>query len=256
MQNALLPMCLTLAVLLGAAAPAIAQQSYYAQAAPSEITGHEATSNSAMQVDEPQRFDAPTNVEARPIDGPAGALSGHAEAPHFPVRLSAAEIPAAPLAAQEPLKLTPRNATGNKKLVKPLVPTPGGAAGTVAASLGIVLGLFLVLAWCCRRFAPAGSAQLPKEAIELLGRAPLSAKQQMQLVRVGNKLLVVALSATGAETLTEITDPVEVERLLALCRRGQPTSASASFGQLLGQMERETTTSNASPSRTRVRGAS
>ena len=57
--------------------------------------------------------------------------------------------------------------------------------------------------------------------MELLGRAPLAGRQTMQLIRVGNRLLLVALSASGAETLTEITDPVEVEHLAGLCRRGK-----------------------------------
>ena len=56
-------------------------------------------------------------------------------------------------------------------------------------------------------FRPPARSLLPKEAVELLGRAPLAGRQQMQLVRVGNKLLLVALSPAGAETLTEITEP-------------------------------------------------
>jgi flagellar biogenesis protein FliO len=61
----------------------------------------------------------------------------------------------------------------------------------------------------------------------------------MQLVRIGNKLLLVTLSSTDAQTLTEITDPTEVEHLTALCRRGQPASASAAFKQTLAQLASE-----------------
>jgi flagellar biogenesis protein FliO len=124
-------------------------------------------------------------------------------------------------------------------MAKPIAPNPANAIGTVVASLGIVLGLFLMLVWCSRRFAPAGTALLPKEALELLGRAALVGKHQAQLVRVGNKLLVVALSPAGATTLTEITEPAEIERLTAICRGGKPGSSTAAFRQVLDQMAQE-----------------
>jgi hypothetical protein len=74
----------------------------------------------------------------------------------------------------------------------------------------------------------------------LLGRAPLSGRQTMQLIRVGGRLLLVALSSSGgAQTLTEITDPLEVEHLAGLCQRGRTDSATASFNRVLGQMASE-----------------
>jgi flagellar protein FliO/FliZ len=126
----------------------------------------------------------------------------------------------------------------------------------VIGSLAIVLGLFVVLVWCSKRFAPAGAAPLPKEVLELLGRAPLSGRQSMQLVRIGNKLLLVAVSSTGAETLAEITDPLEVEHLAGLCRRGKGESATASFRNVLNQLSGETDLEQlATPRNTRTRGA-
>lgn len=155
--------------------------------------------------------------------------------------------PVQPASATEPLpasehpslKLAPRSKTGHSGMTKPVAPTPGGALGTVAGSLAIVLGLFFVVVWCSRRFSPAGSSQLPKEAVETLGRAPLSAKQQLQLLRVGSKLLLVAHSPAGIQTLTEITDATEVEHLTALCRRSQSGSSSAAFRQVLNQIAAE-----------------
>jgi flagellar biogenesis protein FliO len=138
-----------------------------------------------------------------------------------------------------PLRLTPRSQGEARKANRPAAPTPQGAVGTVVGSLAIVLGLFVVLAWCSRRFAPPGSVQLPKEALELLGRSTLNARQQVQLVRVGNKLLLLAITSTGTEPLTEITDAAEVERLSGLCRRDQPASATTSFTHVLGQLARE-----------------
>lgn len=140
-----------------------------------------------------------------------------------------------------PLRLTPRNKTASKDLPHPSAASPTNAITTVLGSLGIVLGLFVLLVWFSRRFAPAGTAALPKEAVELLGRTSLGGNQQMQLVRVGAKLLLVALSPQGARTLTEITSAAEVERLSELCRRQKPGSSTQSFRTLVDQIGGERT---------------
>jgi len=106
------------------------------------------------------------------------------------------------------------------------------ALATGAASLGIVLGLFLLVVWVARRGLPNQGAMLPSEALEVLGRAPLVGRQHVHLVRAGNKLLFVCLTPTGAQTLTEISDPLEVERLIALC---QPGGGGSAFRQIFQQ---------------------
>ena len=49
--------------------------------------------------------------------------------------------------------------------------SPGDSLITVAASLGIVLGLFFVLMWCFRRGMPKSTRSLPPEVVEVLGKA-------------------------------------------------------------------------------------
>ena len=107
---------------------------------------------------------------------------------------------------------------------------------TVAGSLAAVLGIFFLVAWGMRRATPAGSTLLPGEVLEVLGRAPLAQRQQVSLVRCGKKLLLISTTPTGAETLTEITDPLEVDRLAGICRQGHPGSATTAFRQVFQQM--------------------
>ena len=137
------------------------------------------------------------------------------------------------------LKLSPRSETGGRQLAKPNPAAGLGSLGTVGGALAVVLGLFVLIVWVTRRVGPSASAQLPKEAVEVLGRTTISGQQALQLVRVGNRLLLVALSPQGTATLTEITDPHEVERLIAICQRQRPESASNSFAQTVAQVERE-----------------
>jgi flagellar biogenesis protein FliO len=110
---------------------------------------------------------------------------------------------------------------------------------TAASSLALVLGIFLLVASGMRRLAPPGSGVLPTEAFEVLGRAPVASRQQVHLLRCGNKLILVSVTPAGAETLTEIADPIEVDRLAGLCRQAQPNSATAAFREVFGQFAAE-----------------
>jgi len=82
----------------------------------------------------------------------------------------------------------------------------------------------------------AGITAVAPEVFELFGRAPLGARQQVQLLRCGNKLLLVSVTAAGAETLTEVTDPIEVDRIAGLCRQAHPKRAATAFRQVFQQV--------------------
>ena len=103
----------------------------------------------------------------------------------------------------------------------------------------MVLGAFAILMWITRRSLPRGLQRLPPEVVQSLGRAPLDTRQHLQLLRFGNRLLLVCVSPAGSETLTEITDVDEVNRLAALCQVSQPNSISGSFRQILSQLGKE-----------------
>ncbi|MBN2292620.1 MAG: flagellar biosynthetic protein FliO, partial [Pirellulales bacterium] len=122
---------------------------------------------------------------------------------------------------------------------------PGGMSSlvTIVGSLALVIGLFLIVAFLMRRNTPTANMPLPDEVIEILGRAPLANRQQVHLVRCGNKLLLVCVTPNGTETLTEITDPAEVDRLAALCRRNNNSSSTANFRQVFEQLSWENTPS-------------
>lgn len=112
----------------------------------------------------------------------------------------------------------------------------GRVAITVGSSLAVVVGLFLLLVWVQRRASGGARSVLPGDVLETLGRVRLNGRQEMHLVRVGNKLLLLAVTATGAETLTEITEPREIERLSGICRHNRPDNISASFREILSQL--------------------
>jgi flagellar biogenesis protein FliO len=104
----------------------------------------------------------------------------------------------------------------------------------------VVLGLFFLFAWVMRRGVPGTVAPLPREVVEVLGRAPLAGRQQVHLLRLGGKLVLVSVTPAGAETLSEVTEPDEVQRLVGLCRQGHPASATSLFRHALEHFGRKT----------------
>jgi flagellar biogenesis protein FliO len=114
-----------------------------------------------------------------------------------------------------------------------------GAIASVVGSLIIVLGLFFALAWFMRRGMPNSSRLLSSDVVQVLGRTPLAGRQQMHVLRFGNKLLLVCASASGVDTLAEVTDPLEIDRVAGLCAQTESYSATTTFKQIFGQLARE-----------------
>ncbi len=109
------------------------------------------------------------------------------------------------------------------------------AMTTVVSALSIVLAAFFLVVWLTRSANKRRWSPLPTEAVQVLGRAPLAGRQWMQLVQVGNKLVMLSVNANQVDTITEITDSKEVERLVALCHKDQPNHLRQTFQQVLDQ---------------------
>ncbi|MBA2116890.1 FliO/MopB family protein [Bremerella alba] len=149
-----------------------------------------------------------------------------------------APIPAVaqPAAAVEPLRLPPPSKAKDTGVSMPVFNFQSNQTASIAASLLVVVGLFLIFAWVGKKNMKPGGSRLSKEIIQVLGKSQLSGKQQLELVRVGHKLLLLCVTPNGVETLTEITEPGEVERLLAIVRQDSPGSMKATFQDVLSQM--------------------
>ncbi|HAN96445.1 MAG TPA: hypothetical protein DCQ98_02970 [Planctomycetaceae bacterium] len=118
---------------------------------------------------------------------------------------------------------------------------PADVGRNTFLALATVVVLIIGAAWLMRKTQPRGFAALPREAVEVLGRVPLDARQQLQLVRLGRKLVLFGSGPQGVMPLSEVDDPQEVEELLTACRAGKSGSAVEGFRSLLQQAEREPT---------------
>lgn len=85
----------------------------------------------------------------------------------------------------------------------------------------VVLGVLGGGVVALRYWKPRGLGSVNSEAVDIVGRLPLTARQQLHVVRFGRRVLLVAASETSAVTLGELTDREEVNELLAACREGR-----------------------------------
>jgi len=174
---------------------------------------------------------------SEPSTGPvqiAPPLAAAGKTPDTAANCDKQAVPLTPINRESRMPLSPSSKTISQDPAKK--PNALPSMVTVAGSLGVVLGIFLLIAWLMRRAAPQGLTRLPNEAFEVLGRAPLAGRQNVHLVRCGNKLLLVSVTPAGTETLTEIADPQEVDRLAGLCRQASPRSSTAAFRQIFEQL--------------------
>lgn len=165
-------------------------------------------------------------------------LSGSVAPAAQPV-MPAPTVPMTPAGSHAPLKLSPPGHAQTGRAIQPS--NRFGSLVTIGSSLAIVVGLFFVFAWIIRRTMPATAAPLPNEVVQVLGRTIVGHRQQLQLLRLGNRLLLISVTPGGAETLAEITDPDEVTHLAGLCLQTRSGSTTAAFRQVLEQLAGERT---------------
>ncbi len=203
------------------------------------------------------------DVATRPAEGapeaPVDRRSVNDREPHFDpamqpavyreVSTSASPVPA----AGDDRRLAPRSQDAAERLnaSSGLFPDASNAPSlgfkydslySTGAALAFVLGLFFLCTWLLRRGSKKHATILPAEVVSVLGRVALAPKQMAELLRVGNKLVLVALTPEGAKSLTEVTDAVEVDRLMGLCQKAVPNSSSREFDRVFRELSKEPAT--------------
>jgi flagellar biogenesis protein FliO len=124
-------------------------------------------------------------------------------------------------------------------------------------SLAVVLGLIYGLARVAKRVNGNGSAlasafggggAAPAGVIEVLGRYPLGRGQTLILLRIDNRVLLLAQSTPGFRlrggggagtltTLCEMSDAEDVASILLKVQDAEQASTAAKFGELLGRFD-------------------
>lgn len=105
----------------------------------------------------------------------------------------------------------------------------GTGAWRVLGALVIVIGAILLLRWGGKRLlgiqTPGGSPS----AIRVLSRQVVGPRQQLMLVQIGRRILLVANSGAQMNSLCELTDAEEVASLLAQVNERKAAPAARPF---------------------------
>ena len=182
--------------------------------------------------------DAPTGVAAPAVATPPGATAAPAPAP---------AVPAAPAASAPPIgRFEDDQVRRGATAASPAGTTSAGGSTNgydlprVLGALAAVIGLIFLLRWLGKRFFAVPSAQRSTRVVQVLSRSALSPKQQLVLVRVGQRVLVAADNGSQLSPLSEITDPDEVASLLGQLQSEKEggafgSSSAKAFSSMFGR---------------------
>lgn len=110
----------------------------------------------------------------------------------------------------------------------------------LAGVIALILGLRFVLLRASKRsggLAFGTGVRAPSGVLEVLGRYPVARGQTLLLLRMDQRVLLLAQSSAGLTTLAQVTDSDEVASLLVKTRDEEGASSASRFNELLRQME-------------------
>ena len=208
----------------------------------------------------PAAIAQPTTRPARNVagPGPAGTSPAPQAANQAAARVEAPGPVRPPTTAPAPIhsevgQRLIRRPDGAAPATRPVAPVGSTASGSggdggvqsvapslglskVAGALAIVLTLIFALRHVMKRAFGVAGAGASSRAVVVLSRTVLAPRQQVMLLHVGRRLIVVGDSGGQMSTLSEITDPDEVAALVGQLRDEKLSSAAPAFGGLLGRL--------------------
>lgn len=108
------------------------------------------------------------------------------------------------------------------------------SVGRVVLALGLVIGGILILRWCGVRMMGGAARGKSSRAISVLSRTIIAPRQQLMLIQVGRRLVLVANTGNQMNTLCEIRDADEATELMGLIQSEKGDSVARSFSSLFG----------------------
>ena len=168
---------------------------------------------------------AQQRVVAAPTTAPARPAVVAAAAGESPVSLKRGGSGATAVPTSQP-------ASASARLAPPQV-----GLTRVFSALAIVIALILVLRWIYRRLSSGIGGHRPSQAVRVLGRNVISPRQQVLVLQVGRRVVVVGDSGQQMNPLCEITDAAEVAELVAQLRVERAEPLARKFSTLFGRAD-------------------
>jgi flagellar protein FliO/FliZ len=164
-----------------------------------------------------QSPDAVNAVDAAPAETTATDLPAKGD---NPAQSTAQAQPAAPV-----LSAAATTTATTQQAAAPAFAAPqssAGMVGTTVATLLLVIGFILLLAWLAKRMPGLGGASNP--ALKVVGSLALGPRERVVVVDVGGTQLLLATGPGGTRTLHTLEQPLPVA-----------TPTTSPFAQVLAQ---------------------
>jgi len=111
----------------------------------------------------------------------------------------------------------------------------GGPSWRHMAPLLLVLGLIGLIAYVIRRCTPVRRMLTGAGVVDVVARTPISTKQSLVLVRMGQRLVLVGVCPDRLSALAEVDDPDEVAAVLGQAAGRQAGSIRQQFAEAFGE---------------------
>jgi flagellar biogenesis protein FliO len=141
---------------------------------------------------------------------------------------------APPKSKYESIEFNKRPSPQQTSTPTPLISSDSGVLRVLGA-LGVVLGCIFLVRWTGKKILGLQNAGSGGGVVQILCRTPVSPRQQLMLIQIGRKMILVANCGTSMNALCEITDPDEVAALAGQLQERRRTSATSAFLSLFGK---------------------
>ncbi len=145
--------------------------------------------------------------------------------------------------AREPRRLLDRGGLSETGTLNDTTQVNNAGGGSwmlqTITALGVVIGLILLLRAAWSRLTGQVVATGHSPVVEVLSRTTIAPRNQLLLIRLGQRILVVGDSPAGLRTLAHVDDPEEIASLLTAISAAKPNSISQNFSQLLNRFNGE-----------------
>lgn len=106
-------------------------------------------------------------------------------------------------------------------------------------AMAVVIGVIIALRYAVGLLFPAARATRGSRAIRVLTRTPLAPRQQVMLLQVGRRVIVVGESGGNLSSLGHIDEPDEVAELIGQIDNAESPAAAGRFRSLFGRARSE-----------------
>jgi len=105
----------------------------------------------------------------------------------------------------------------------------------VVGALGVVIGCIFIVRFAGKKFLGLQTTGSGGGVVQILSRTPISPRQQLMLIQVGRRIVLVANCGAAMNALCEISDADEVAALAGQLQERKRTSATSAFLSIFGK---------------------